>query len=526
MASFRPPHRLRATAGDANGSHADIGTVRRQSAGAPRAGLRCRAAIFALCVGLGCGIGRAAADPTAIETVTITGERIAADDLKSASPITVIGADTLAMSSSTTLEQMFQTIPSMGYQGVGSSSSGGFGVYFVDLRSLNFNRTLTLVDGDRFVVSGIKTDEAVDLNNIPIALIDHIEILRSGSEPQFGADAVAGVVNVVLKKHFDGLAVTGYGGVTNNGDDTTGELTATWGRDFARGNLTLNTGYFQREPIAQSSRDWAREPVTFAELGDGGRITEIIGSPATPGGHAISSDGSIDSEVLGPGQSKPFDSQIDSYNFANAQFLQGRLKRVAANLIGYFQPTESMTASLEVLFIPEHERRPAFLIVDEAASYFDSNIDDLLTEARKYKVGCVFAHQFLDQCTSSLRASLAANTSIKMVSGVSMQDARALAPDMRTTPDFILSQPRLHFAAHIRNVTPQAVSIPVRLGALKREPELSRDAYERLRELNRDRVSLPLSSTRTASPTQENDIAHSDIEREDGHDPTAPSTEW
>ncbi len=158
-----------------------------------------------------------------------------------------------------------------------------------------------------------------------------------------------------------------------------------------------------------------------------------------------------------------------------------------------------LQAVLERAAIPEHKRRPAFLIVDEAASYFDSNIDDLLTEARKYKVGCVFAHQFLDQCTSSLRASLAANTSIKMVSGVSMQDARALAPDMRSTADFILSQPRLHFAAHIRNVTPQAVSIPVRVGALKGERELSKEDHERLRKLNAERVGLsPQAKARSA----------------------------
>ena len=118
-----------------------------------------------------------------------------------------------------------------------------------------------------------------------------------------------------------------------------------------------------------------------------------------------------------------------------------------------------LQAVLERAAIPEHKRKPAFLIVDEAAAYFDSNMDDLLTEARKYKLGCVFAHQFLDQATSShLRSSLAANTSIKMASGVSTSDARALAPDLRTTPDFILSQPKLHFATHIRNVTPQAVS--------------------------------------------------------------------
>ncbi len=186
-----------------------------------------------------------------------------------------------------------------------------------------------------------------------------------------------------------------------------------------------------------------------------------------------------------------------------------------------------LQAVLERAAIPEHERRPAFLIVDEAASYFDSNIDDLLTEARKYKVGCVFAHQFLDQCTSSLRASLAANTSIKMVSGVSMQDARALAPDMRTTAEFILSQPRLHFASHIRNVTPQAVSIPVRIGALRQEAELSRTDFERLRLLNAERVSLPpIGRSAEGSAQEEENIAGGGAGREEGHDPTAPSSEW
>jgi Type IV secretion-system coupling protein DNA-binding domain len=149
-----------------------------------------------------------------------------------------------------------------------------------------------------------------------------------------------------------------------------------------------------------------------------------------------------------------------------------------------------LQAVLERAALPEADRRPAFLIVDEAASYFDSNIDDLLTEARKYRCGCVFAHQYLDQATPALKASLAANTSIKFAASISMNDARQMAPDMRTTPDFILSQPRLHFAAHIRNVTPQAVSIPVPIGRLEREPQLSNDEYRLLLECNRERVSL------------------------------------
>ncbi len=162
-----------------------------------------------------------------------------------------------------------------------------------------------------------------------------------------------------------------------------------------------------------------------------------------------------------------------------------------------------LQAVLERAAIPEAERKPAFLIVDEAASYFDTNIDDLLTEARKYKLGCVFAHQFLDQATSSLRASLAANTAIKMAGGVSTADARALAPDLRTTADFILTQPRHHFASFIRNVTPSAVSIPVQRDAAEEGESLADDEYEELLELNRGRVSLDGTEESSTAPPDE-----------------------
>jgi hypothetical protein len=185
-----------------------------------------------------------------------------------------------------------------------------------------------------------------------------------------------------------------------------------------------------------------------------------------------------------------------------------------------------LQAILERAAIPEHERKPAFLIVDEAADYFDSNMDDLLTEARKYKLGCVFAHQFLDQATASLRSSLAANTSIKMAAGVSMSDARALAPDLRTTPDFILSQPRLSFAAHIRNVTPHAVSIPIPVGELESQPRLSDKAYERLRELNRVRVSTPRAIASESVSRKVGRVSPDGIGGSTSDDPTKPSTDW
>jgi hypothetical protein len=152
-----------------------------------------------------------------------------------------------------------------------------------------------------------------------------------------------------------------------------------------------------------------------------------------------------------------------------------------------------LRAIMERAAIDEGDRKPAFLIVDEAAEYFDQNINDLLTQVRKYKMGCVFAHQYMDQCTQSLRSSLAANTAIKLASRVSTGDARALAPDMRTTPEFILSQPKLQFACYIRDVASHAISVPVEAGKLEREPSMTEEAYNLFRERNRKRVSSPPS---------------------------------
>lgn len=187
-----------------------------------------------------------------------------------------------------------------------------------------------------------------------------------------------------------------------------------------------------------------------------------------------------------------------------------------------------LQAVLERAVIPEHQRRPTFLIVDEAASYFDSNIDDLLTEARKYKCGCVFAHQFLDQATSALRASLAANTGIKMASGVSSSDARALAPDMRTTADAILAQTRLQFACYVRNVTQSAVSAPIVAGELERQPKLDQGVYLKLQQRNRQKVSGhdAQQSVRTGpsmggGPSTKDQSVSTPVS-----DPTMPSGEW
>ena len=122
--------------------------------------------------------------------------------------------------------------------------------------------------------------------------------------------------------------------------------------------------------------------------------------------------------------------------------------------------------------------RPVFVYIDEAAEYFDSSIDNFLTEARKHKAGLILAHQYLGQMTQELRASVASNTAIKFAGGVSVNDARTLNSDMRTTPEFITAQPRLSFAAYLRNYTPNAVSLAFPVGYMEKMPQLTKDRHE------------------------------------------------
>jgi len=162
-------------------------------------------------------------------------------------------------------------------------------------------------------------------------------------------------------------------------------------------------------------------------------------------------------------------------------------------------------------------RPPAYLIVDEAAEYFDQNIDDLLTQARKYNVGCIFAHQYLNQATPQLRASLSANTKIKLASNVSSQDAKSLAQDMHTTPDDILAQPKLTFSCYVAGKTKRAVPISVEAGLMEAREKMDKTDRAALTLFNREKVSL--------TPPQKSQSTVNEMKRDIGDDPTEP-TDW
>ena len=175
------------------------------------------------------------------------------------------------------------------------------------------------------------------------------------------------------------------------------------------------------------------------------------------------------------------------------------LKAEASQMFGRYMIALIMQAALERAADAEHLRRPAFVYIDEAADYFDENIDTLLIQARKYKVGLTFAHQHLDQLSTKLYSSVMTNPAIRFAGGISSSDARALAQEMRTSAEHLQSPKKsrgaTEFAVYVRNHTQVPVVLSVPLGVAEREPKMSGREYEALLTRVRREIAAPLEAT-------------------------------
>ena len=161
-------------------------------------------------------------DATTMEAVMVTGSHIKRAQISGVGPVTVIDADAIERSGAISVENILQRMPaSAGFAGNQTNAywaDNGYGTTQVNLRGLGINRTLVLLNGRRVVNGGTGANSSVDLNVIPVALIERIEILKDGASAIYGADAVAGVVNIITKKNFNGLQSSVRYGETFKGD--------------------------------------------------------------------------------------------------------------------------------------------------------------------------------------------------------------------------------------------------------------------------------------------------------------------
>lgn len=215
-------------------------------------------------------------------TVQVTGSRIYKRDYYSNSPIETISSETIEVTGTVNVEELINIMP-QAIPGFGRTSNNpGIGAATIDLRGLGSARTLVLVDGRRFTPSGVVT---VDLNNIPPSMIESVEIITGGASAVYGADAVSGVVNFILKDDFEGLEFrSGYEATFSYGDAEYYDTGFTFGAnlDGGRGNLIFDMGHTDRKPVFQGDRTFSS-----VALGDsGGQIVEF-GSSGVPAGHSF-----------------------------------------------------------------------------------------------------------------------------------------------------------------------------------------------------------------------------------------------
>jgi outer membrane receptor protein involved in Fe transport len=192
-----------------------------------------------------------AAQPTASNEIVITGTLIRNPNLVASAPVTVVGHDEMQLRQTNTAEEVLRTIPAA-TPSIGSQvNNGNGGSSYVNLRGIGSNRNIVLLDGVRIVPADLVG--RVDLNNIPLALVDRVDVLTGGASSTYGADAVGGVVNFITRSDFSGMELAISDQITERGDGNyiRGDLTLGANFDDNRGNAVLSIGYQESDPIYQ-----------------------------------------------------------------------------------------------------------------------------------------------------------------------------------------------------------------------------------------------------------------------------------
>ncbi|MFN3726883.1 MAG: TonB-dependent receptor domain-containing protein [Allosphingosinicella sp.] len=192
-------------------------------------------------------------------TITVTGSRIRRPNLESNVPVTSVSAEELTAQGDVSVGDALNDLPSLRSTFSQANSTrfiGTTGLNLLDLRGLGTQRTLVLVNGRRHVTSSVG-DFLVDVNTIPSDLLQRVDVVTGGSSAVYGSDAIAGVVNFVLRRDFEGVRLRAQGGISSEGDRGIYFTSLTAGENFFddRLNLAINLEYVHAEPLYFSQRD-------------------------------------------------------------------------------------------------------------------------------------------------------------------------------------------------------------------------------------------------------------------------------
>ena len=317
-----------------------------------------------------------------LDAIQVTGSRVARVETETASPVVVIDRAAIEQTGKLTLGDLIQEMPAMSGAPTNPqvNNGGGDGASTIDLRGLGSARTLLLVNGRRVVNS--------DVNSIPASAVERIEILTSGASAVYGSDAVAGVVNFILRRDFEGMTASIDFGITpshQDGQRSGGSLT--FGQVGEKGNIIAGLNYNKFDGISSNDRDFSKD-ATYLYSG----YVSVFGSSRNPGGRIYFPEGSplidqygCDSVTLTPGAAgdsqddyRCYSGARDSYNYQATNLIMTPQERTNAFFLANYQITDNLNAFAEVY----HNKTSSNFAI--AALPFDANNDGVVISADNY----------------------------------------------------------------------------------------------------------------------------------------------
>ena len=344
-------------------------------------------AVFAIAVFAAVAQPAPAQEPTGEDEapIIVTGSRIPRPNLRSDSPIQTVGAQEFVLTGVPHVEQTLNQLPQLVGGFTNTSNNPGAGAATLDLRGLGSVRTLILVNGRRWIANDAGQSPEVDVNTIPAALIERVDIVTGGASAVYGSDAVTGVVNFNFRDRLDGLHLSGTQNFTGRNDGFVTNADLSYGANWwdGRARLLVSGGWLKQEPLLQSDRSFSQITLVEACVLPGTRAPNGAskpafdplcmspnergyvagGSPIIPGSHiptatffpVANSDSLVVSEggirFDADGNAVPFIAETDEYNLAPSNYLQIGFRRWSANAFPTLEISSTATLFAELSYI-------------------------------------------------------------------------------------------------------------------------------------------------------------------------------
>lgn len=284
--------------------------------------------------------------------ILVTGSRIRRQDIVGVGPATVVNAEQIESTGIVNVETLLQRLPAnAGFAGNQTSAywtGNGYGTAQVNLRGLGIKRTLVLFNNRRLVAGGTGANSSPDLNMIPVVALARVDVLKDGASAIYGADAMAGVVNMITRTDFNGIGISGRSGVTERGDGSDFTVDLLLGKRGDRGGILAAATYQKTNAVNLASR----APCSLSETTPG--ALSCVNSASTIGGRAVLPNGQQINFNQVPGGNGNFFEPYSAakHNFNSNPFLNAvsPIERIATAVFGDYDLTDGVEAFGEFLY--------------------------------------------------------------------------------------------------------------------------------------------------------------------------------